>query len=295
MIYFNRKVRLKSVNKKMEIFKIEELQEPVVPYELTKSNLDAFLNRLKELIILNKELINEANIEDLKHNKKQIKIKEFIDIIEKYRFIENVSEKEKGSKIVIYKGEPYLSLHICLQAYTQKTKVMIINQSFMNGVNAILFELFKQVLSENKIYNLINNVTKFSLNDFEKINKYYDNTVVIGDSTIYQLLEKNNDKIKFYPYNNIAIYCEDDKLKQLEEAIYIYANENQYEIESINSKQLEEVIGIINNDEFKSVAILITQNETNRERFFYEIKNKEIYVNENPFKKEVGKIYNYLK
>ena len=43
------------------------------------------------------------------------------------------------------------------------------------------------------------------------------------------------------------------------------------------------------------MAVLITQNNENREKFFYEIKNKEIFVNENPFKKEVGKIYNYLK
>ena len=101
--------------------------------------------------------------------------------------------------------------------------------------------------------------------------------------------------MRFYPYNNIAVYCEDDKLKQLEEAIFIYANENQYEIEVVGADALEEAIERINKDEFKSIAVLITQSNENRERFFYEIKNKEIFVNENPFKKDVGKVYNYLK
>ena len=279
----------------MGVFNIEKLQEPVNKYTLTENDLNAFLDRLKGIIINNKELINEANREDLKHNKKQIKVKEFIDIIEKYRHVDVSGIKDDEGKIVIYKGEPYLSLHICLQAYTQKTKVMIINQSFMSGVNSIIFELFNQTLKEFNIDNLINTTTNFSMEEYLEIKKYYDNTVVIGDSTIYQLLEKTETGIKFYPYNNIAIYCEEEKLKKLEDAIYIYANENQYEVETIQSNEFEDVIGIINNDNFKSIAVLITQNNINREKFFYEIKNKEIFVNENPFKREVGKIYNYLK
>lgn len=279
----------------MESVKIDEVQETVGQYALTQNNLNAFLDRLKEVIINNKELINELNKEDWKHNKKQIKIKELLDVVERYRYIDTSIQKENERKIVVYKGEPYLTLHICMQSYTQKTKVMIINQSYMNGVNAIIFEIFKQVLKENKVFNLIENTTNFSMEEFKEIRKHYDDTVVIGDTTIYQLLEKNGEKVKFYPYNNIAIYCEDESLKQLEEAIYIYANENQYEIESIQSNKLDEVIGMINNDKFKSMAVLITQNNKNREKFFYEIKNKEIFVNENPFKKEVGKIYNYLK
>lgn len=275
--------------------KIEKLQEPVIRYTLTENSVNVFFDRLKEVIINNKDLINDANREDLKHNKKQIKIKELIDIIERYKYTEFDDAKENESKIVIYKGEPYISLHICLQAYLQKTKVMIINQSFMNGVNSIIFELFNQVLKENNINNLINSNAQFSMDDFLEIKKYYNDVVVIGDSTIYQLLEKKDNNVKFYPYNNIAIYCEDKKLEKLEKAIYIYANENQYEVETIKTNKFEDAVGIINNDRFKSVAVLITQNDINREKFFYEIKNKEIFVNENPFKREVGKIYNYLK
>lgn len=274
---------------------VKIIEQPATRYTLTETELKAFLDRLKEVIIKNKYLINEANKEDLKHSRKQIKIKEFIDIIEKYKQTQGFLTKENERKIVIYKGEPYLTLHIYLQAYTQKTKVMLINQNFMNGVNAILFNIFNQVLAEYNITNLIDNITSFSMQKYLEIKDAYNQTIVIGDSTIYQLLEKSENNIKFFPYNNIAIYCEDEKLEQLEEAIYIYANENQCEIETIYADKLDDVIKIINNDTFKSMAVLITQNNENREKFFYEIKNKEIFVNENPFKKEVGKIYNYLK
>ncbi len=262
---------------------------------LNSNVINAFLDKLKELIKKNKDLINKANKIDLLHNKKQIKLKEFENIIESYKAAEILPEKESKRKIVIYKGDPYLTLHICLQAYIQNTKIVIMNQHFMSGVNSIIFEIFDKALDEFGIRNLIDSFNDFSIKHYSEIKKYYDETIVIGDSCIYQLLIKTENNAKFYPYNNIAVYCEDEKLKQLEEAIFIYANENQYEIEVIISEKLDDAIRIINNDEFKSTAVLITQSDDNREKFFYEIKNKEIFVNENPFKKDVGKVYNYLK
>ncbi len=262
---------------------------------LTSNVINSFLDKLKELIIKNKELINRANKIDLLHNKKQIRLKEFENIIESYRNTEISPEKENKRKIVIYKGDPYLTLHVCLQAYIQNTKIVIMNQHFMSGVNSIIFEIFDKALDEFDVRNLIDNFNEFSIKHYSEIKKYYDETIVIGDSCVYQLLIKTENNVKFYPYNNIAVYCEDEKLKQLEEAIFIYANENQYEIEIVIGDKLEDAIRMINNDEFKSTAVLITQSDSNREKFFYEIKNKEIFVNENPFKKDVGKVYNYLK
>ena len=262
---------------------------------LTSNRINSFLDKLKEIIRKNKELINDANKIDLSHNKKQIKLKEFENIIESYKNTEILTEKESKRKIVIYKGDPYLTLHICLQAVIQNTKLVIINQQFMNGVNSVVIGIFDKLLDEFGVSNLIDSFNEFSINYYSEIKKYYDETIVIGDSCVYQLLSKTEKNVRFYPYNNIAVYCEDDKLKQLEEAIFIYANENQYEIEVVGADALEEAIERINKDEFKSIAVLITQSNENRERFFYEIKNKEIFVNENPFKKDVGKVYNYLK
>lgn len=273
---------------------MEKIQNSVSKYSLTKNELEEFLETLKERIITNSNFIIEANKVDLKYNKKQIKVKEFLEIIDKYRNNEN-SLKEDDRKIVIYKGDPYLTLHICLQAFTQRTQVMIIKQNFMYGVNEVIFEIFNQLLDEFKISNLINVITGFSNQIFENIKKDYNEIVVIGDTTIYQKLQKEENNMKFYPYNNIVIYCEENKMKQLQEAIYIYANENFYEIEVLNVENFEAAVKNINKDVTKSIAVLITQNDKNKENFFYDIKNKEVFVNENPFKKDVGKVYNYLK
>ena len=235
----------------------------------------------------------DANKDDIKHNKKQIKVKELVEIVEKYRRKECIL-KDDERKIVIYKGDPYLTLHICMQAITQRTKVLLIEENFMLGVNAVLLQIIEKLLKEYNISNLINKFDDFNSKDFGKIKSFYDEVIVIGNTTIYQMLE-NEDNVKFYPYNNIALYCDSDELEMLQEAIYVYANENQYETEIIYTENFDEVIELINCDDTKSIAVLLTKDDSKRERFFYDIKNKEIFVNENPFKKEVGKIYNYLK
>ena len=277
----------------MENLEIDVLKEPVSRYTLTENTLNEFINKLKELIIENSNLIMDANKDDIKHNKKQIKVKELVEIVEKYRRKECIL-KDDERKIVIYKGDPYLTLHICMQAITQRTKVLLIEENFMLGVNAVILQIIEKLLKEYNISNLINKFDDFKNKDFGKIKNIYDEVIVIGNTTIYQMLE-NEDNVKFYPYNNIALYCDSDELEMLQEAIYVYANENQYETEIIYSENFDEVIELINCDDTKSIAVLLTKDDSKRERFFYDIKNKEIFVNENPFKKEVGKIYNYLK
>ena len=90
------------------------------------------------------------------------------------------------------------------------------------------------------------------------------------------------------------LYCEDEELKELQEIIYIIANENQYELEILYDETLEEAINMINSDDFANIAILLTKESKSKINFENNIKNKQIYINSNPFKKG-EKIYNYLK
>ena len=156
-----------------------------------------------------------------------------------------------------------------------------------------LGEYINNVLKDYKIFNLIDKIRYVEFN-LESIKNYYDGIIVVGDTTIYQKL-KFEENIKFFPYNNIAIYCDSQDLLKLQEAIYIYSLENEYEIEIFYDESIEDVIEEINADEWKNIAILLTKNNSNKEIFEKEIKNKEIFVNENPFKQEIGIIYNYLK
>ena len=121
------------------------------------------------------------------------------------------------------------------------------------------------------------------------------NAIIIGDTTMYQQLQDEEGiEVKYYPYNNICIYSDNTEFNKLQEAIFIYANENQYEMEVLYEDNVEDVIHEINANDFIDTAILLTKNAESEELFKVMIENKQVYVNDNPFKQEVGKIYNYL-
>ena len=91
------------------------------------------------------------------------------------------------------------------------------------------------------------------------------------------------------------LYCESEELEELQEAMYIYANENQYEMEILYEENLQDAINIMNSDEFVNIAILLTKSDESKIDFETLVKNKEVYINSNPFKQEFnGKVYNYL-
>lgn len=275
----------------MEKERIEEITKEVSRYALTPQLLNKLLQDLKELIIENTKSIMGCNREDVKIYRKQIKIKELLDIIDSYNDSECILAEDER-KIVIYKGDPYLTLHICMQALIRRNKVLLFHDEFMLGVNEIIIQLINKVLEEYNIFNLIDEISNYTVKEVKKIEQYYDEIITIGDTTSYQALE--NSKVKYYPYNNIVLYCDTKDLEKLQEAIYIYANENQYEIEILYEENIEDVIDIINSDSFIDIAILLTRNQQNKDKFEKGIKNKEIFVNDNPFKNEFGKIYNYF-
>lgn len=271
---------------------IDTFKEEASRYALTSKLLNEILEMLKKSILANSNLIMEANKEDVKKNKRQVKIIDFINIIDSYRKNECILNDDER-KIVIYKGDPYLTLNLCLQSLTQRTKLLLMQEQFLLGVNEVLIQIFKKVLQDYKIYNLVDKI-QYNLDDYNNLKYFFDETIVIGNTTIYQLLEKNQ-KITYYPYNNIGLYCDSDELLKLQEAIYIYANENEYEIEIYYEDDIDKVIEMINYDKMKDIAILLTQNNIHKEKFENEIKNKKIFINENPFKQESNSIYNYLK
>lgn len=276
----------------MEKDKINVLKETVTTYILTPQKISSILSELKEEIEFNSKLLIESNKEDVKIYKKQIKIDEILKIIDGYKDAESTGG-EKGSRVIVYRGDPYLTLHICIQALVEGQKVLLVYDEFMKGVNEILLQIINNVLNRHKVPNLINVSTEYSIKAIKEIEDIFDEIVIIGDTTMYQALETEK-KIKFYPYNNIILYCEDEELEKLQEAIYIYANENQYEIEILYEDNIDDAIDAINAEDFANIAVLLTQNDESREQFEDEIENKEIYINKNPFKKEVGKIYNYI-
>lgn len=278
----------------MDNNQIESLQEEASRYALTPSLLKEILYELKKKIVEKKDLITVANKEDIKVSKKQVKIKELLKIVESYENSECVMNSDER-KIIVYKGDPYVTLHVCLQALTLRNKILLVQNNFMFGVNEVLIKIIETIFNEYKISNLITHSNDYDAKEIISFKKMFDQIIIIGDTTMYQQLQDEEGiEVKYYPYNNICIYSDNTEFNKLQEAIFIYANENQYEMEVLYEDNVEDVIHEINANDFIDTAILLTKNAESEELFKVMIENKQVYVNDNPFKREVGKIYNYL-
>lgn len=273
---------------------LEILNEEVSRYILTPSLLEEIINNLKNEVINNKEVLIRANEVDMKINKKQIKLENLINIIDSFKDKDCILEDDERN-IIVYKGDPYLTLQICMQALTQRIKVLLVQSDFMLGVNEVLLKIFIQVLEKFNIFNLINYSKNYSKKYIDSVEKYFDNISVIGDTTMYQLFENEDKNIDFYPYHNIILYSDNDNFSKLKDAIYLYSINNQYEIEILYDEEIEDIIEAINLDATSDTVIILTVSEESKKIFKEKIINKKLYINENPFKNEINGNYNYLK
>ena len=204
--------RVQSVATKLICDREKEINDFV---EQEYWTVDANLLKVKKKIVAKKDYIINANKEDIKVNKKQIKIKEFLKIIDSYENSECVMNSDER-KIVIFKGDPYITLHVCLQALTLRNKILIVQNNFMYGVNEVLIKIIETVLNDYKITNLITHCNDYTTKDIFSFKKMFDEIIVIGDTMLYQqLIDDDEINVKFYPYNNICMFSDNKEFEKL--------------------------------------------------------------------------------
>ena len=255
------------------------------------SKINNILDDLNNSFIENESLIVEANKKDIKLSKKKVRVKTLLEIIEKYRNISapienNINQK----KYVVYIGDPYLTLNICIQSIVNKCKVVLISSDFMSNVNNVIIQKIDEILVKYNMGDYISLYNNYSISEIQKLK---NDIIIIGDTNMFELLKTKVD-VKFFPYNNIILYTDNKDLEDLKEAIYIVADENKYELEILYDLDIYDVIDTINQNELCNTVILLTKNQSNIEIFKDRIKDKFLYINENPYKEEYGFIYNYF-
>ena len=270
------------------------LDEEASRYNLTENDLTNIIYSLKEAYKNNYEELIYANKEDLKSYKKQINIRILLQIIDSYSDREcYLSDDDR--KLVIYRGDPYLTLNICMQCLTKRIKCVLEASDFMNNSNLEIVSVFNKVLKEYNITNLIYYIQDYSLKTIEEIASKNDELIVVGDTKKKnELKEKLGKEVKFYPYNNMLLYCDSDSLSKLRDAICLYANENQLDLKIYNSSIPIEVFleEAKQSSEFTKIIIL-TENVNVIDYCNSKVINKEVFINDNPFKEEL-KFDDYL-
>ena len=246
---------------------------------------------IKSEIRDNRQIIQKANSIDNEIVKKHIDIDKLFEIIDSYN-LNNNEKKEAKIKAVIYNGNPYITLNLCLQALCNKDIIILYYDDFMLGVNSVLISIIKNVLKEYKLEKILIAKEGAKKEEIEKLGKQISKIIVIGKSNFYQKLKINNKK--YFPLNNGLLYCDNEKFEELKSAIFKYSMETQEELEFIYEEDIEDLIYMINENEFSNTVIILTENDEIKNKLNNNIFGKKVYINQNPYKNEIIEIYKYL-
>lgn len=239
-------------------------------------------NKIINEIILklknNKEQLERVEKIDKRYNNINIDLQEIIKYIENYK--DKKIEKRNQKIIAIYRGNPYITIDLCMQAILSNCKIILITEDVMYGVNTIITKIFQ---SESELIIFKNYMSNSSI---IKISDKIDKVIVIGDIGRYQTLRKSFNCIEFIPYNNIAVYLDNEKFEEIAQKICEYAEEYEDDIE-FYTRNIED----ISKDTFVDKVLLLTEDKKLIEKANKILKDKTILINRNPLEKLNNRLY----
>lgn len=226
---------------------------------------DAMFSKIQKEIIANKEEIEKLEKIDTKYCKIEINIEKLIKIIEYYKIKEI---KNENKKILIYcNGNPYIVLNIAMIAITNNLSIKINIDDTMLGVNKYLLEIINRTLEKNELK------TKLEL-----FNKEENDEKIIFIDRINDFNTIKTKNKKYIPYESIDVYSEESEYEELFEKIYDYAINMNIDIDIFDDEGIESMLKYGTG---KNKLIL-----TNNKEIINKYSEKNIYINENPFKTE---------
>ena len=248
---------------------------------------NSIFDKIKDAFIANKNKLFQANKIDNSNHNYQFDLDRFLNIIDQYK--EYDCDISMQGQIVVYTGNPELTIELLLQSLIKHKRVLLIYNGYMQSLNTTIFSIFNSVLNRYGINNLIYYISKYSSQLTYELNLLKEEIIVIGDSLMEQLLNNN----KFYTYRNYVLYCDDDQFDKLKEYIFYYTSQAEYELEIIYGDNIDDVIEEVNYS-VADIFILLTSNDQVKDKVKKEVKNKNIYINKNPFKETDNSIKVYI-
>ena len=151
----------------------------------------------------------------------------------------------------------------------------------MVGINKLIIEMINEQLYRYKTDKLI-----FFIEENKQI-KELNKIICIDDINKYNsYLRQGITNAKFYSYEYIDFYYDNEELEDLIKMVYQYAESEQIPIESYSELDLDNAVKMIQNGIGAKILLLTNSNET-KKIFRNNIKNKKIYINKMPFEKEI--------
>ena len=245
---------------------------------------DSFLNKL-EKEISSKDFLNllkkSQNI-DSKYYQKKISVEDLKNIIQEYRSLEFL-EKESKRVLILLPGNPEIVFKLGIEAIRNNVNFIIGIEDFCLAQNTILIEVINKIIQDLRLKYKVE--LRNLINDSEIIetSRNVDNTIIIGNSNLYNRL-KTQIKVTLNPYGIFEVYSDSEDFEDLQEMIFEYFTQNQFENEFFDDLEFEDAVRIINKQGYKFCTILFTNDKNKIKEFKEKMEAKYVIVNKNPFK-----------
>jgi len=260
---------------------------------ITKSNYkgielsdDKYKKILNEMIISlkeNKKDIIKNNDLDLEYGGTKINFEYLLEIIEDNK--EKATVKTNYNTIAFtYFGDIYITLSLCLEAIRTKSRVILLIEDRDFLVSYFIVDLFKEILEDYGIKNIIYIFNCNNRDEIKKNAKYFSKLICIDNYFVYFSHYKSLKDCFYYGFNTVAVYCESDNMYDLLMKMEEFAIEKKVYLREIEANNVEDAINIINDEKVACNALILTESKENIEKFKSGVKCKEVYANENPFK-----------
>ena len=231
---------------------------------------------------------------DNEYNKVNVSVDKLIKIIEYYRNKDTIDSIETKNYIIIHSGNPYLTLNVLLESLKNSQIVNLVIEDMCVGVNKLIFDIFKGELSHYKIYDMISLNIYSKKEELKDIANMVDMVICIGSrNSIYDNCKKLSN-LKFIPFNELFIYCEDESFYDLSRDLFDYCNENGIEAEIIENVDIDKVIKLINKIENVYCSVILTKDEDKKKKFENKIKSQHVFANKNPFQSDEPDVLSFL-
>ena len=265
-----------------------EYSNKVKELYIGKDTINKIIEAYKKSLIKNEEQIKKVYNIDKKSCKIDFSIKKIIDLLETYKNKEPNKEVNKQVVCVTYYANPYITINLCMQALLKKTAVIALTEHGLINTNMILIKIFNQVLDELNICKMIE-TKELNKEEKEYLIKYQIKTICVGNTSTYSYFKKNNKKnLKYVPFKNMAVYCDDKDFLDIQLQIYKYAIKSGIEAELYDD--LEEFIECVKDDYKLEIILVLVKEEKDKEILQEKIGKEKLYINKNPFKNESFKI-----
>ena len=160
----------------------------------------------------------------------------------------------------------------------------------MVGINTFIVKIFNVILERHKIIPLIKIYNMVKTEEIKQIQNYLSNVICVGNSQNYYNYKNNNiENLKYIPFKNMIIYCENEEYEKLQFELFKFGVFNKIEIEVC--EDIAEFIETIDVDKTIENIVCLTNNKNTVKYIQEKIENKKIFINQNPFKDERFKIH----